>query len=288
MGRHCDRWTARSLRSPAGAVGSGARGGGADRQGRAGRDRRHRWPAVERTASDSGPRRRPAPRRHQRRASRVPDAVESRLGPLEGSSTTPGSAVGPFVDESDPPPRSDDVNIMGVIIGSKLSDQRFRPRPGTHRPARLDRRQGRLPGSPRTARPSTRRRPDRSDAGRAPRDGPDRGDQVLPIGVNTELYSGVKQARGVKTPQPEDAPTRSRLLETGSSSRMCRGRPGPSSYQRTDGAGHRGDHPDHQGGPGAPQRRPHRPRGLGRRMAQMFDGPAVPVAVPDEPARDAA
>lgn len=27
---------------------------------------------------------------------------------------------------------------------------------------------------------------------------------VMPVGVNTELYSGLKQIRGVKTPEPED------------------------------------------------------------------------------------
>ena len=40
--------------------------------------------------------------------------------------------------------------------------------------------------------------------------------QVLPIGVNTELYSGVSQARGFKTPEPQDvANTIVELLQTG-------------------------------------------------------------------------
>ena len=39
---------------------------------------------------------------------------------------------------------------------------------------------------------------------------------MLPIGVNTELYSGVKQARGFKTPEPEDvAAAIVDLLQTG-------------------------------------------------------------------------
>ena len=40
--------------------------------------------------------------------------------------------------------------------------------------------------------------------------------QVLPIGVNTELYSGVSAARGFKMPEPEDvANTIVELLQTG-------------------------------------------------------------------------
>lgn len=40
--------------------------------------------------------------------------------------------------------------------------------------------------------------------------------QVLPIGVNTELYSGVSAARGLKMPEPEDvANTIVELLQTG-------------------------------------------------------------------------
>ena len=39
---------------------------------------------------------------------------------------------------------------------------------------------------------------------------------MLPIGVNTELYSGVSQARGFKTPEPEDvADAIVELLQTG-------------------------------------------------------------------------
>ena len=40
--------------------------------------------------------------------------------------------------------------------------------------------------------------------------------QVMPIGVNTELYSGVSGARGFKTPEPEDvADAIVELLQTG-------------------------------------------------------------------------
>jgi NAD(P)-dependent dehydrogenase (short-subunit alcohol dehydrogenase family) len=62
------------------------------------------------------------------------DQVESRLAPLDVLVNNAGiMPVGPFVDESDAATRKlVDVNIMGVIIGSKLALKRFRARGRGH------------------------------------------------------------------------------------------------------------------------------------------------------------
>ncbi len=148
------------------------------------------------------------------------DEVESRLGPLDVLVNNAGiMPVGPFVDEADPATsKLIDVNVMGVIIGSKLALQRFRPRGRGHivQLASIAGKGG-FPGGADLLRDQARgRRPDRERLRAEFRGTGIEVHQVLPIGVNTELYSGVKQARGFKTPEPEDvADAIVDLLQTG-------------------------------------------------------------------------
>jgi short-subunit dehydrogenase len=115
--------------------------------------------------------------------------------------------------------------------------------------------------------------------------------QVLPIGVNTELYSGVKQARGFKTPEPDDvADAIVELLQTGRFEQYVPRymaavvRMNALMPRRFTEAINRITNADRLLLSADPSAR----AAYDARMAQMFDGPAVPVAVPDEPARDAA
>ena len=114
---------------------------------------------------------------------------------------------------------------------------------------------------------------------------------MLPIGVNTELYSGVKQARGFKTPEPEDvADAIVELLQTGRFEQYVPRYVGAVVRmqalmpRRVTEAITRITNADRillTADPGARA-------AYDARMAQMFDGPAVPVAVPDDRERDAA
>jgi hypothetical protein len=115
--------------------------------------------------------------------------------------------------------------------------------------------------------------------------------QVLPIGVNTELYSGVSAARGFPTAQPEDvANAIVELLQTGkfelyvprSVAAFTRAhallpRRVMEAFVRLT----KGDQllisADH-GARAAYE----------ERMSRMIDGPAPVSEVPSEPARDAA
>jgi NAD(P)-dependent dehydrogenase (short-subunit alcohol dehydrogenase family) len=62
------------------------------------------------------------------------DQVESRLGPLDVLVNNAGiMPVGPFADETEAcSVKLLEINVMGVIIGSKLALQRFRPRGRGH------------------------------------------------------------------------------------------------------------------------------------------------------------
>ena len=108
--------------------------------------------------------------------------------------------------------------------------------------------------------------------------------QVLPIGVNTELYSGVKQARGFKTPEPEDvAAAIVELLQTGRFEQFVPRYAGAVMRmqallpRRVTEAITRITNADRILLTADPAAR----AAYDARMAQMFDGPAVPVAVPD-------
>jgi NAD(P)-dependent dehydrogenase (short-subunit alcohol dehydrogenase family) len=147
------------------------------------------------------------------------DEVESRLGPLDVLINNAGiMPVGRFVDESDEATaRLIEVNVSGVVIGSKLAVQRFQPRGRGHivQLASIAGKGG-FPGVA-TYCATKHAVVGLTEALRAELRGTGiEVHQVLPIGVNTELYSGVRQARGFKTPEPEDvANAIVELLQTG-------------------------------------------------------------------------
>jgi NAD(P)-dependent dehydrogenase (short-subunit alcohol dehydrogenase family) len=147
------------------------------------------------------------------------DQVESRLGPLDVLINNAGiMPIGRFVDETDASSeRLVDINVMGVIIGSKLAVQRFLPRRRGHivQLASIAGKGG-YPGVA-TYCATKHAVVGLSEALRAELRGSGiEVHQVLPIGVNTELYSGAKPPRGFKTPEPEDvANTIVELLQTG-------------------------------------------------------------------------
>jgi NAD(P)-dependent dehydrogenase (short-subunit alcohol dehydrogenase family) len=222
------------------------------------------------------------------------DEVESRLGPLEVLVNNAGiMPVGPFVDEADPATdKLVDVNVMGVIIGSKLALQRFRTRGRGHivQLASIAGKGG-FPGGA-TYCATKHAVVGLTEAMRAELRGTGiEVHQVLPIGVNTELYSGVSQARGFKTPEPEDvANAIVELLQTGRFEQYVpKGmalvvRLNALMPRRVTEMVTRITHADRLLTTADPNAR----AAYTARMAQMFDGPAVPVAVPDEPERDAA
>jgi NAD(P)-dependent dehydrogenase (short-subunit alcohol dehydrogenase family) len=222
------------------------------------------------------------------------DAVESRLGPLDVLVNNAGiMPVGPFVDEADPATNKlIDINVMGVIIGSKLALQRFRPRGRGHivQLASIAGKGG-FPGGA-TYCASKHAVVGFTEAMRAELRGSGiEVHQVLPIGVNTELYAGVKQARGFKTPEPEDvAGAIVGLLQTGRFEQYVPKylaavvRMNALMPRRVTEAITRITNADRLLITADPNAR----AAYTARLAQQYDGPAVPVAVPDERERDAA
>jgi len=215
------------------------------------------------------------------------DAVESRLGPLDVLVNNAGiMPVGPFVDESDAATaKLVEINVMGVIIGSKLALQRFRPRGRGHivQLASIAGKGG-FPGGA-TYCATKHAVVGLTESLRAELRGSGiEVHQVLPIGVNTELYSGVSQARGFKTPEPEDvAGAIVELLETGKFETYVPRQTGaivrmqalmPRRLNEAVVRLTKGDRVLLTADPGARA-------AYDARMAQIFDGPAAPVAVPD-------
>jgi NADP-dependent 3-hydroxy acid dehydrogenase YdfG len=134
-------------------------------------------------------------------------AVETRLGPLDVLINNAGiMPVGPFVEETDATARRlVDINLHGVIIGSKLALSRFLPRGRGHlvNIASTAGKAG-FPGGA-TYCATKHAVVGLSEAIRAEVRGTEIGVSiVMPVGVNTELYSGLKSARGIKTAEPED------------------------------------------------------------------------------------
>jgi NAD(P)-dependent dehydrogenase (short-subunit alcohol dehydrogenase family) len=147
------------------------------------------------------------------------DEVERQLGPLDVLVNNAGiMPIGPFIDETDAcAQRLLDINIHGVIIGSKLAIERFTPRGRGHivQLASIAGKGG-FPGVA-TYCATKHAVVGLTESLRAELRGTGiELHQVLPIGVNTELYSGVAAARGLKTPEPEHvASTIVELLQTG-------------------------------------------------------------------------
>jgi NAD(P)-dependent dehydrogenase (short-subunit alcohol dehydrogenase family) len=135
------------------------------------------------------------------------DQVESRLGPLDVLINNAGiMPVGPFVDETDATAaRMIDINLHGVIFGSKLALARFLTRDRGHL-VNIASSAGKagIPGGA-TYCATKYGVVGLSEAIRAEvrRTGIDVS-VVMPVGVNTELYSGLPPARGIKTAEPED------------------------------------------------------------------------------------
>jgi NAD(P)-dependent dehydrogenase (short-subunit alcohol dehydrogenase family) len=147
------------------------------------------------------------------------DEVERRLGPLDVLINNAGiMPVGPFLGEDDATAqRQTDINLHGVILGTKLAVERFMPRRRGHivQLASIAGKLGFPGGATYTA--TKHAVVGLTEALRAELRGTGiELHQVLPIGVNTELYSGVSGARGFKTAEPEDvANAIVELLQTG-------------------------------------------------------------------------
>jgi NAD(P)-dependent dehydrogenase (short-subunit alcohol dehydrogenase family) len=133
--------------------------------------------------------------------------VESRLGPLDVLINNAGiMPIGPFVSETDlTAQRIIDINVHGVIIGSKLALERFLPRNDGHlvNVASVAGKLG-FPGGA-TYSASKHAVVGLSEAIR----GELRGTRiditiVMPVVVNTELGSGLQRSRGVRKVEPEE------------------------------------------------------------------------------------
>ncbi|HEX5194501.1 MAG TPA: SDR family oxidoreductase [Solirubrobacteraceae bacterium] len=135
------------------------------------------------------------------------DEVERRLGPLDVLVNNAGiMPVGPFIAETDATARRIvDINVHGVITGSKLALERFLPRNRGHlvNVASVAGRLG-VPGGA-TYSASKHAVVGLSEAIR----GELRGTAidisiVMPVVVNTELGSGLQPTRGVRKVEPEE------------------------------------------------------------------------------------
>jgi NAD(P)-dependent dehydrogenase (short-subunit alcohol dehydrogenase family) len=135
------------------------------------------------------------------------EEVERRLGPLDVLINNAGiMPVGPFLDETDATAdRIIDINLRGVIFGSKLALERFFPRGRGHlvNIASTAGKAG-IPGGA-TYCASKHAVVGLSEAIRGEVRSTDIDVSiVMPVGVNTDLYSGLPAVRGFKTAEPED------------------------------------------------------------------------------------
>jgi NAD(P)-dependent dehydrogenase (short-subunit alcohol dehydrogenase family) len=135
------------------------------------------------------------------------DDVEDRLGPLDVLINNAGiMPIGPFIEETDAmAARMIDINLHGVIFGSKLALQRFLPRGRGHlvNIASAAGKSG-FPGGA-TYCATKHAVVGLSDSIRWEVRGADIGiSVVMPAVVNTELGSGLARSRGVKKVEPED------------------------------------------------------------------------------------
>jgi NAD(P)-dependent dehydrogenase (short-subunit alcohol dehydrogenase family) len=133
--------------------------------------------------------------------------VEDRLGPVDVVINNAGiMPIGPFVDETDSTARRMvDINLHGVIHGSKLALDRFLPRGRGHlvNIASVAGKGG-FPGGA-TYCATKHAVVGLSEAIRAEVRATDIDVSiVMPVVVNTELGSGLQRSRGVKVVEPED------------------------------------------------------------------------------------
>jgi short-subunit dehydrogenase len=133
--------------------------------------------------------------------------VEDRLGPLDVLINNAGiMPIGPFMEESDATAeRMIDINLVGVIYGSKLALARFSKRGRGHlvQIASMAGKAG-FPGGA-TYCATKHAVVGLSEAIRAEvRDMNIDVSVVMPVVVNTELGSGLPETRGFKAMQPED------------------------------------------------------------------------------------
>jgi NADP-dependent 3-hydroxy acid dehydrogenase YdfG len=133
--------------------------------------------------------------------------VEDRLGPLDVLINNAGiMPVGPFVAEADrTAQRLVDINLHGVIIGSKLALSRFLPRGRGHlvNIASIAGKAG-FPGGA-TYCATKHAVVGLSEAIRAEVRATDIDVSIImPVVVNTELGSGLRKSRGVDVVEPED------------------------------------------------------------------------------------
>jgi NADP-dependent 3-hydroxy acid dehydrogenase YdfG len=135
------------------------------------------------------------------------DEVETQVGPLDVLINNAGiMPIGPFVEESDAiAQRMIDINLRGVIYGSKIALKRFEARGRGHL-VQMSSIAGRSAAAGGATYAATKYAVyGLSDSLRQELRGKNIDiSVVMPIGVNTELYSGVPQIRGMKTPEPED------------------------------------------------------------------------------------
>jgi NAD(P)-dependent dehydrogenase (short-subunit alcohol dehydrogenase family) len=133
--------------------------------------------------------------------------VESRFGPLDVLINNAGiMPIGPFLEEADATAkRLVDINIHGVIFGSKLALERFVPRGRGHL-VNIASIAGKA-GSPHLATYCATKHAvvGLTEALRLELAGTGIDvTVVMPVGVNTELYSGLQPLRGMKTPEPAE------------------------------------------------------------------------------------
>jgi NAD(P)-dependent dehydrogenase (short-subunit alcohol dehydrogenase family) len=133
--------------------------------------------------------------------------VETKLGPLDVLINNAGiMPIGPFLDENNATAqRMVDINLHGVIYGSKLALARFAARGRGHlvNMASITGKAGTAGGVTYSA--TKHGVVGLSEAIRQEFRGSGINvSVVMPIGVNTELYSGVPQIRGMRTPEPDD------------------------------------------------------------------------------------
>ncbi|HEY1508373.1 MAG TPA: SDR family oxidoreductase [Solirubrobacteraceae bacterium] len=135
------------------------------------------------------------------------DEVENRLGPLDVLVNNAGiMPIGAFAQETDATAkRMVDINLHGVIFGSKLALERFVPRGGGHL-VNIASVAGKTGSAHLATYVATKHAVvGLTDSIRLELAGTGVGvTVVMPVGVNTELYSGLQPLRGIKTPEPED------------------------------------------------------------------------------------